>query len=263
MIKIDSEKCIGCGACVSDCLLNSLTVKNKKAVFNGSCIGCGHCAAVCPKSAVSLPEYDMADVEEYDPSRFCLDADKLLRTVKFRRSIRRYQPRVIEEEKLQRIFQAGRYTATAVNRQDCRFILISEQLSQLKKMIWDGIGAALSLPEEKQPQGTSMYQKLYSRYQADPADDFLFQNAPAVLFIAADVPTDAGLSAQNMELAAVTQGLGTLYNGYLLRAAQTNPAVLSWLNTEDKPLAVCMLLGYPAVTYLRTAPRKEADIIRK
>ncbi|MDR1702720.1 MAG: 4Fe-4S binding protein, partial [Sporomusaceae bacterium] len=47
------------------------------------CILCGHCVAVCPAGAVSIPEYETADIETYDKGRFGLDISNLLYTVKF------------------------------------------------------------------------------------------------------------------------------------------------------------------------------------
>ena len=89
-------------------------------------MNCGHCAALCPKEAVSIPGYDMDDVEIYDKTTFSLEADTLLRAIKFRRSIRDYKPLPIEKEKLQKVLQAGRYTATAKNNQDCHFIFVQK-----------------------------------------------------------------------------------------------------------------------------------------
>ena len=91
--------------------------------------------------------------------------------------------------------------------------------------------------------------------------DFLFRNAPAVLFVGAETPVDAGLAAQNIELMAVSQGLGALYNGFLNYTIHLASELKQWLGLEDKASYVCMLLGYPAVTYTSTAPRKAADVV--
>lgn len=49
MVTIDQEKCIGCGMCAAD--------------------------------AVSIPDYEMSDVEEYDKETFCLEPEKVLHSI--------------------------------------------------------------------------------------------------------------------------------------------------------------------------------------
>lgn len=82
-----------------------------------------------------------------------------------------------------------------------------------------------------------------------------------MLFIASESNIDAGLAAQNMELMGVSLGLGFLYNGYLRRAAEMNHEVMEWLGVGKKRIEACALLGYPDITYKRTAPRRTADVI--
>lgn len=66
MVIINTEKCIGCGACVKDCIRKSLEVKNGKAVFyNRNCIECGHCIAVCPRQAVTIDSYGEDQTEVF------------------------------------------------------------------------------------------------------------------------------------------------------------------------------------------------------
>lgn len=262
MVKIEAESCIGCGACVRNCLSQSLALENKRAVVKKACIQCGHCVAVCPVKAVSIPEYDMQDIEEHEEGMPNITTDTLLHTIKFRRSIRNYKQTPIEIEKAEKLIQAGRYTATAVNCQGCRFIFVQEQLTKLKEMVWNTIEKALNMPEGQSPEGIEAYRGFYEAHKADAKKDYLFRNAPAVLYIAAERTVDAALAAQNIEHAALSQGLGVLYNGYLVRASMQQP-VLNWLETNGKPLALCMLIGYPNVRFCRTAPRKKAEIVWK
>ena len=91
MVIIDKDACIGCGRCVADCISNSLSIENNKAQSSGNCLLCGHCVAVCPAGAVSIPEYDMEDVEELSPEEATLETGRLLKAIKFRRSIRSYK----------------------------------------------------------------------------------------------------------------------------------------------------------------------------
>lgn len=263
MVKINHETCIGCGKCAADCIALNIAIREKKAVVKKECFQCGHCVAVCPVGAVSILDYDMADVEEYEKDSFELRSENLLHAIKFRRSIRSYQARKIEQEKLKKLLQAGRYTATAKNTQGCGFIFVQEELDQLKAMVWEHIDQLEKQYGREIAKELLPFVAFNRRRKADPADDYLFRNAPAVLFITTDCTIDAGLAAQNMELMAVAQGLGALYNGFLARISDANADLKKWLGIEERQIQACMLLGYPDRTYARTVPRREADVIWK
>ena len=259
MVRIDQEKCIGCGACIKDCLAFNISLEEKKAAVKGECIECGHCVALCPTGAVSIEGYDMEDVEVYDEETFKVDPSNLLRAIKFRRSVRFYKDEKVKKEDLQVLLQAGRYTATAKNNQDCHFIFVQEEKEELKEKVW-GFIDALGRPEDKQLLPFIAFNR---RRKKNPADDFLFRNAPVVLYITSDWPLDAGLAAQNIETLANAMGMGALYNGYLARISDANVELKKWLGIEDKTIKACLLLGYPDRVYKNTAPRKEANVIWK
>ena len=56
MIKINKEKCDGCGNCVDACPFGVLEIKNGKAVVKDSenCKGCGACVCACPNNAIEI-----------------------------------------------------------------------------------------------------------------------------------------------------------------------------------------------------------------
>ena len=56
--------------------------------------------------------------------------------------------------------------------------------------------------------------------------NYLFRNAPVVLFITSDWPLGTGLAAQNIETMAVALGMGALYNGFLARIADKNVTIM-------------------------------------
>ena len=53
-VKIDSEKCTGCAACVEICPVNALKIENGKAVVSEECIDCGACISQCSVGAITL-----------------------------------------------------------------------------------------------------------------------------------------------------------------------------------------------------------------
>lgn len=261
MVEINREKCIGCGACVKDCPGNALELKEKKAEYIRRCIQCGHCVAVCPVNAVSIPDYDMAEVEEFEPESFVLDPAVYLHAVKFRRSIRQFRNIPVEEEKLERILNAGRYTATAKNEQGCRFTLIQKELPEFKELFWKELPSVLSRMEEEAPFYAKVFRSFYKKYQEDSKKDSFFFGTPSFLVITAKNVLDAGLAAANIENMAVAEGAGALYSGYTQAVISASKTLREWLGIGSRTVACCMLIGYPAVSYKRTAPRKQGNIV--
>lgn len=261
MIVIQKETCTGCGLCVEDCVVKNLRLKEGKAEVAGSCMQCGHCTAICPVNAVSIPEYEMDEVEEFQEESFTLLPENFLNAVKFRRSIRDFKEMPVEQKKLERIMKAGQYTESAVNYQDLRFILVQERLAEAKKLIWEGWLHYAEQVRKTAPKRAETMEAQYRAYQSNPRCDRLFFNAPVLAVVAADIPLDGGLASANMEMMAVAEGLGVMFDGYVLNAIEHSPKAAEWLGIGNKKIASCMLIGYPNVTYRRTAPRRKADVI--
>lgn len=260
MVVIDSEKCIGCGLCAADCCAYNIVIDGGKAALKRpTCIQCGHCVAICPQAAVSIPEYDMADVEPV--TDVGISPEAMLRSIKIRRSIRYYKPQPVAKEAVTMLMQAGRYTATAKNMQDNRFIFVADRLEELKALTRKVIDDFTPEDIGTMPPELRTYAKFNLRYKKDPTDDYLFRNAPLLLVIAGSRELDAGMAAQNIENMAVSLGMGALYNGYLRRLFDVSPEIKSLLGAGDREILCCMLLGYPDVSYRRTAPRAAADTV--
>jgi NAD-dependent dihydropyrimidine dehydrogenase PreA subunit len=66
-MKVDTDKCIGCGYCVRDCPVEAVKLKKKKAVINDHwCTQCGVCQRVCEVEAIAADDTMRQDAVECD-----------------------------------------------------------------------------------------------------------------------------------------------------------------------------------------------------
>lgn len=50
---VDEDKCIGCGICIDECPVDTISIENDTAWIDmAGCIHCGRCHDVCPEDAV-------------------------------------------------------------------------------------------------------------------------------------------------------------------------------------------------------------------
>ena len=154
-----------------------------------------------------------------------------------RRSIRRYQERPIEEEKLRAVLDALRDSPSWANQQCWRIVVITAADAKRR------IGELSYLESFFAPKG----------YKSNPAMKALEQ-APVVLVLCADPSqsgsirgqdyylADCGIAAQSLMLAARAQGLGTVFVGIF----QEEP-LRDLLGIPDQIRVVGLFpLGYPA-----------------
>lgn len=151
---------------------------------------------------------------------------ELIEAINTRRSVRKYDDRPVEREKIEAALQAALMAPSGQNRQPARFWIIQDgdvlaelerdlyaQGLKLKKMLWL-LGALVS--QFKHGKGKRVFTSLREK---------LFNGAPALLLIGADVAAssthrkDCTLAAQNFMLAAHDLGLSTCYIGWTVLLA--------------------------------------------
>lgn len=271
-MKIDLEKCIGCGNCVKDCVSELLEVHNGTVnIKNGYCIECGHCVAICPTGAARLPQYPTDDILEYDPLTFGISSEILMNFMKFRRSVRQFAiSQEVEQEKIYKIIEAGRYAPTAANQQKKRYIVLKAQRENVARIAVEVLyQAALCMGEDDQLKSVRQYKdKWINMYQnfTEKGEDQLFYHAPCVILTVSSARNntgdlDAGLASAYMELMANALGLGVCYVGFFAWAVEFEPTLREMLGLKaSERLISTMAVGYPSAKYLRTVGRKEALI---
>jgi len=250
---IDLEKCTGCGLCAADCLRHIIEIRDGRAdILSDDCPKCGHCVAVCPENAVRMDGIE-DEIFEKGSAAGALNADDLKAHLKLRRSVRHYKQTPVEREKLEKIVEAGRLTPSGSNLQNVRYIVVQNGIDELEDEVlaqYKALRGQAPLPGSPD----------ISNFKLERG--FLFYNAPALILVVSENNTNACLAAMSMELMAEALGLGTVYVGLFTRPANQNEALRGKLGIAgNENIAICMTIGYPDVTYLRSAPKKPANIV--
>jgi len=55
-IKIDLQRCVGCGSCIPICPVGVLSLIDMKARVREGCTSCGACVDICTFRAIELEE---------------------------------------------------------------------------------------------------------------------------------------------------------------------------------------------------------------
>ncbi len=163
-----------------------------------------------------------------------MDVKTAIRT---RRSIREYEPREVEEEKLMKVLESGRLSPSASNRQERRFIIIKD--ASTRKALSEAARNQKFLAQAPVVIAACSVQKDYVMACGQLA-----------------YPIDTAIAVDHMTLTAVEEGLGTCWIG-----AFDEKKVKEILNVPDEIRVVTLLsLGYPA-DIPQPTPRKGFDEI--
>ncbi len=191
----------------------------------------------------------------------------IFETILHRRSIRRFEPKQIEETALQQILQTGLYAPSAGGRQGVIFAVcqdkeVNERLGKIKR--------ANSHP--RMATETSCVSREQPSIADDPKLTNAFYDAPAVITLFAPknflfAVDDCAVAAENMMLAADALGIGSCYigQGWTAFADPYGQEILQQWNIPASHYAVMqLLLGYPREgdKHPVAKPRKDGRILR-
>ena len=269
LIAIDEQKCKKDGICAGECPRAIIQIQagdgypDMVAGGEDLCLLCGHCVAVCPHGALSHKHVPLEDCPPIK-KKLMLNEQQAVQFLRSRRSIRVFQDKPVEKEKIHRLIEIARYAPTGSNSQLVEWLVVNNKsrINKIASLTVDWFRRILK--ENPQAVGVAYLPRIVAAW--DAGYDTVLRNAPALIVASAPEEAfngmvDLTLALCYLDLVAPTLGLGTCWAGLLQRALLSSPSLKEVLGIPAQhPYHYPMMLGYPKVKYHRLPERKPPKI---
>jgi nitroreductase/NAD-dependent dihydropyrimidine dehydrogenase PreA subunit len=271
LLKVDESKCKKDGFCAKECPFGIIRLEGDNGypvlIPDGEilCSECGHCVAICSHGALSHERVPLEDSPTIK-KKLSINEEQAVQFLRSRRSIRFYEDKTVEREKIQRLIEVARYAPTAGNMQLVEWLILSDKsvLASLASMTIEWVRQCL----KDDPRLAKIYPPFLSIVaQWESGQDSVLRNAP--ILIVASAPkeavngvVDVTLALCYLDLLAPTMGLGTCWAGLLQGALLALPSLKEIVGIPTRHAHhYPIMLGYPKVKhYFRLPERKQPKI---
>ncbi len=275
MPVINLERCTKCLKCEKDCPSNAITIETGE--ISNSCIHCGHCVAICPEMAVRP---DFGDVFLLQPHTVTpKDFRNLTSGI---RSCRSYLSKDVPDAVLLQLVENMKHYPSASNARPLQISIVrsKEKVKLLNDLTAEALIRLFSLvcspwispfirifAPSINIKKLKRYKELFIERQKTN-DSQICHHAPAVLLFHGEssktgmAEADANIWATYTSIFANTLGLGTCFNGFIVKAMGKK----SKLNPQFKVPAnhqvyASLLVGYPKVKFRNETSRQSPIVV--
>ena len=290
-IVTDESLCTSCNTCVRECVRHlPVSFRTGPAESGVDCSSCYHCVAVCPQKAIDIRfPGEIGEVEKLWRSDGVsyIPEEQLLSFLAYRRSVRFFQNREIDDNIVGKLIRSASFIPSGGNSHSYEFTLLErgalrdELLRELRRIyavkrrilnnrVLRNIFTVFTDPGTREflRDRTYLERITYLLDRFRQGEDPVFYGAPVVLFAHSKtlIPTpaeDSVLAAYNITLMAQSLGLGSCFVSLARNAVNSSRRCKKMLDMDlkDRVHAV-LVLGYPAVKFLRVVYREPGPIHR-
>lgn len=288
-IRINKEKCTGCGKCVEVCKDFSLILKDNKVGISENpafgCIGCGHCMAICPTGAIQIFGRTISpnDLFTLPPVGNATDFDQLMGLFKRRRSIREFLDKPVEPEIIEKILDAAKTSPMGLPPSDVNVLILDSKektrafakdfCEYLKKMRWFVSSWFLTFMrpfwgKENAEIFKGFVKPLFDGYikNMEKGINLVNYDAPLAMYFYGSPytdPADPIVAASTAMYAAESLGLGTCMLGAVHPLIQNGRRARKFREKHSIKYksreGLIVIFGYPGVEYKKGIKRTFAS----
>ncbi len=274
MPTINLENCTRCLRCVKDCPSNAIDIE--KGTINSNCIHCGHCVAICPEATV-FP--DSGVVAKLNASGLTHpDFQQLSASI---RTCRSYLDKELEEAHLNLLIENMKHYPSASNARPVEVTIVKtkEAIQRLNDLTAQKlirtiriITSPLAVPLLKiaapklEISRLAGYKKNYMARNT-PGSSLICHHAPAVMLFHAPVTrysmagADAYIWSTYTSIYANTLGLGTCFNGFIVKAMERSRSLRDEFRIPGGHMVyAALLVGHPRMKYANEAGREKPAV---
>jgi nitroreductase/NAD-dependent dihydropyrimidine dehydrogenase PreA subunit len=272
ILMIDETKCRKDGICVKEC--PSHIIEREDGGYpqiaswgENACTVCSHCVAVCPHGALSHAKVPIGECVVID-EKLSVNAEEAEQFLRSRRSIRLYEERPVEKEKIQKLIEIARYAPTAGNSQLVEWLVVTDKaiIKETARQTAEWVRKFLS--DDPRIAAAAPYLPLIVK-NWDLGYDSVLRDTPVMIVASAPKEAlngmvDLTLALSHVTLMAPTMGLGTCWAGLVQRALLSLPSLKEILGMPAAhPHHYPLMLGYTRAKYYRLPERKPPKITFK
>lgn len=266
-ITIDKELCNACKQCEKDCTSHAIHIDT--ATIDPTCILCGHCVAICKQQAVRIDNIppQTLDKQTITPQQFttlCAHA----------RTCRHFTSQELPQDILDSIRSNISLYPSASNTRQVQLTIITapDAIAELNSFTANTLLRLFTIysnplisfllrafVSKSELQKIKNYKQLFIEKMRRNSQNITYK-APAVLIFHAQhhntgmLQTDADIWATYTSLLCASHGLGTCFNGFIVKALHKSSKAKVRLGIPPShTVYISLLIGYPKYTYTHRA----------